>query len=193
MPQAAVAPIIMGVMSAASIGASALQAKSAQKAQKKATEQSQQFWQQNAFPAPAAVNAAATENRGALGQARLGSYQNLASNLASRGFGSGSGLMAERAGEIESGYLQALGKQGTQMTQFANTPMFGPPSSAYSTPVSGGVSAGLGKGSDLMDTALGFYMMKNLIGGGKTGQTGQTGAVDPYEGVAGMNPYGDMF
>ncbi len=178
MPQAAIAPIIMGVMSAASIGAGALQAKSAEKAQEKAQKKAQAFareqeetaqarWKENAFPASSAVNAAATENRGALGQARLSSYQNLASNLAARGFGSGSGLMAQGAADIEGGYLQALGRQGTQSTQFAQTPMFGPPTGyapVNTMPVSGGTAAGLGKASDLMDTALGFYMAKQLGG-----------------------------
>jgi hypothetical protein len=63
--------------------------------------------------------------------------------------------MAGGAQGIEKGYLQALGKQSTDMTKFANTPMFGMPSSAYPTPVSGGVEAGLGG----LDTALGYYMM----------------------------------
>ena len=123
-------------------------------------QQNQQVWQQNAYPRPAAVQAAASENRGQLGQARLGAYQNLASNLASRGWGSGSGLGVQGASNIERGYLQALGKQATDMTKFANTPMFGMPSQAYSSPVSGGTEQALSG----MDSALGYYMMSQMLG-----------------------------
>lgn len=136
-----------------------MQGNQAQKTAQQAQQGSLNTWQQNAYPQPAAVNAAATENRGALGQARLGAYQNLASNMAARGFGSGSGIMAGGGQGIEKGYLQALGKQQTDMTKLANTPMFGMPQSAYPTPVSGGVEQGLGS----MDTALGYYMMLQAL------------------------------
>lgn len=131
-----------------------------------AASQNQQIWQQNAYPRQAAVQAAAKENRGELGQARMSAYQNMASNLAARGWGSGSGLGRAGAANIEKGYLQALGKQATDMTKFANTPMFGMPSNAYVnpqyvTPVSGGTESALSG----MDTALGYYMMSRMLGG----------------------------
>jgi len=131
-----------------------------------AASQNQQIWQQNSYPQPAAVQAAAKENRGELGQARMSAYQNMASNLAQRGWGSGSGIGRAGAANIEKGYLQTLGKQATDMTKFANTPMFGMPSNAYVnpqyvTPVSGGTESALSG----MDTALGYYMMSRMLGG----------------------------
>lgn len=146
---------------AALVASNYLQGRQAQKTAQSTAGQNQQIWQQNAYPQPAAVKAAATENRGELGQARLSAYQNMASNLASRGWGSGSGLGRSGAANIERGYLQALGKQATDMTKFANTPMFGMPSQAYVSPVSGGTEQALGG----LDTALGYYMMSRMLGG----------------------------
>jgi len=139
-----------------------IQGNQAKKNMQQTSQANQQTWQQNAFPNSALVNAQSTQNRGEIGQARLGAYQNLASNLASRGWGSGSGLMAQGGRGIESGYLQSLGKNATEMTKLKNTPMFGMPSAAYQTPVSGGTEQALGG----LDTALGYYMIQNMLKGG---------------------------
>ena len=143
------------------IASNYMQGNQAQKTAQQAQQGSLNTWQQNAYPKPEVVNAAATKNRGQLGQARLGAYQNLASNMAARGFGSGSGIMAGGAQGIEKGYLQGLGKQATDMTKFANTPMFGMPQSAYPTPVAGGPQQALGG----LDTALGYYAMLQAMKG----------------------------
>ena len=139
--------------------------RAAEKSQKKTMAQ----WQANAYPNKAALDATAAENRGQLGQARSGAYRNLASQMAARGFGSGSGLMAEKAGDIERGYLGAMGKQASDLTKLANTPMFGPPSGAYSSPMSGALSSGIGQGGGLLDQYLGYYMINNMFGGGGGG------------------------
>jgi len=149
---------------AASTGLGAYQAHEAKKSAKEAQKESLQTWQQTAYPSSEAVKATATENRGQLAQGRLGAYQNLASSMAARGFGSGSGNILGGAQDIERSYLQSLGKMGTDLTKYATTPMWGPPSSAYSSPVTGSLEAGLGQGKSMMDTAMGYYMMKNLFG-----------------------------
>lgn len=172
MPQAAIPMIVMAAMTAASTMYQASEAKeSAHDAQKKneamarqTAEANRKAWEDMSKPNEAAVEASATQNRGALAQSRLGAYQSLANQMASRGFGSGSGIMAKGAGDIESSYLKALGNQQTELTKFANTPMFGAPSSAYQSnvfqqPVSGAVSSGLSG----LDTAMGYYMMNNLL------------------------------
>jgi len=154
---------------AASVGGSMLKGSMDRRAAEKSQKKAMQQWQATAYPNKAALEASAVQNRGQLGQARLGSYQNLASNMAARGFGSGSGLMAGEAGNIERGYLGAMGKQASDLTRFANTPMWGPPSGAYSSPMSGAMSAGIGQGGGLLDQYLGYYMINNMFGGGGGG------------------------
>ena len=156
---------------AASVGGSMLKGSMDRRAAEKSQKKAMQQWQSTAYPNKASVDAAAVQNRGQLGQARLGSYQNLASNMAARGFGSGSGLIAEGAGGIEKGWLQALGRSGTELNKFANTPMWGPPSGAYSSPMSGAMSAGIGQGGGLLDQYLGYYMINKMFPGGFGGGT----------------------
>ncbi len=174
--------IVPVATTAASVGASMIQANQAEASENRARREtnlaasqaqakSEALYRELSKPNEAAIAASATENRGALGQARAGAYKNLASELASKGFGSGSGLGVQGASNIESGYLQSLGKQQTELTKYANTPFFGPPSAVYPTgqnysPTTGAASAGLGVGSSMLDKALGYTMMKNLYGGG---------------------------
>jgi len=128
-----------------------IQGQQAQKTARQTAQANQQTWQQNAYPQQAYLDAQAAQNRGELAQARLGSYQNLASNLATRGWGPGSGLMRGGAQTIESNYLKGLGKQASDITKLGATPMFGMPSQAYQQPVAGGTQSAL----DSMDAALG--------------------------------------
>lgn len=148
-----------------SVGSSSLAADRQKKALEEARMANEAMYNQYSLPNQSALNAQATQNRGEAGQARLGAYQNLSSNLAARGFGSGSGLGVQAAGGIESNFLKSLGQQATELTKFGNTRQFAPPGSAYSTPVSGGLETALGKTSSLMDMALGYSMMNRLIGG----------------------------
>jgi hypothetical protein len=144
----------------------------AQQAQQRALQQ----YQAISKPAPEVVGAQAAQNRGALGQARLGAYQNLAGNLAKRGFYSNSGIGIEGASNIEKGYLQGLAQQHAETTKFANTPQFAPPGAAWPQgpqfSVPGGLEASLGSAGNMMNTALGMYMAnqalynKGIFGGG---------------------------
>jgi hypothetical protein len=171
------------------------QALAAQQAQK----QAQQQWQNMAYPSSAALNAQAAENRGQLGQARLGAYQNLASQLGARGFGSGSGLGTQGAANIEQGYLQSLGQMGTELTKYAATPMFGPPSSAYPNPAlmsgfipGGGASPGasaLGGAISPLSSAAGYLAMNQIINP-STSQTQQPGNSGFTPGGTPFNQYG---
>lgn len=133
-------------------------------------------WRRTAFPSKAAVNAQALQNRGQLGQARLGAYQDLSGQMAARGFGSGSGQGMLGASNIERGYLQNLANANTELTKFKNTPMFGPPSAIY--PSTGGAESGFGTAGSLLNKAAGFYMAKNLFGGIGTGGGGGYGSSD---------------
>jgi len=153
----------------------------AKEKEKKAAQRAQQgtldIWKQTAYPNQAAVNAAATENRGALGQTRMGAYQNLASNLAGRGFGSGSGMGLKGASNIENAYLQTIGKMNTDLTKFSNTPQWQPPGGAYPTAAS---SLGYGYGAltesnDLIEAALGYAAMMAMLGGFGGGGSGFSG------------------
>ena len=163
--------IIPVVLSIASASTSAVRASQAKVTAKHESQRQRAAWEQMSKPDPAALQAMATQSRGQLGQARLGSYQNLAANLAARGFGSGSGLAAQGAQDIERGYLQSLGQSATELTKFGLTPQFAPPGGAFG-PTGQVSTAGAiaGKGENLMDTALGWTMMKSLYGT-PTGQT----------------------
>ena len=194
MPQ--IIPIVIAVAGvAASMYQSSQQQASAEKAQKANILQQQQTqaaniatqqqiqpqaleqWKSLAYPSASYLSAQAQQNMGALGQAKLGSYQNLASTLAAKGFGAGSGLMAAGGAGIEKSYLQALGQQASELTKLGATPMFGPPSQAfatpiyqtpiYKTPVSGTIESGMGTASGMLEKALGYYqtqtMLENLI------------------------------
>jgi len=141
-----------------------------------AQEDARNFYNQTSFPAPAAVNAQATQNRGQLGQARLGSYQSLSKELASRGFGSGSGLGMKGAMDIESAYLKGLGQQQTELTKFANTRQFAPTPDAYGYSVPGGAENALGGASNMLNTALGMYMANKAL----TGTTTTNGIPNRY-------------
>ena len=176
-------PIILSAATTAYSGISAHQQKV--EAHKEAREQ-RAAWQAMSKPDPGALEAAATQNRGQLAQARLGSYQNLASNLAARGFGSGSGLAVGEAQNIERGYLQRIGQSATELTKFGLTPQFAPPGGAFGA--TGQIGAGgamAGTGANLLGSAYGWTMMKNLLGN----QTPTINLNYPYQNTT-TNPYG---
>jgi hypothetical protein len=103
--------------------------------------------------------------KGELGQARLSAHQNLASQLAARGFGPGSGYMAEQEGDIESNYLKSLGALHLGLTKFAQTPLTW--KWWQKQPELSGAQVFSGETQDLLEQALGFYMMSNVLKGGK--------------------------
>jgi hypothetical protein len=127
----------------------------------------QKFYQQTSLPNSAAVNAQAVQNRGALGQAKLGAYGSLSKNLAARGFGSGSGLGIKGATDIESTYVKGIGESQTELTKFANTRQFPPGSDAYGYSVPGGTENALGAGGGMLNTALGMYMANKMLNPGQ--------------------------
>lgn len=141
------------------MGSGYIQGQQAKKTAQQAASQNQQTWQQNAYPNAAAVNAQATENRGELGQARSSATKDYFNQLAGRGWGSGSGVGAAGVSTINKGYLQSLGQNATAMTKLKNTPMFGMPSQAYVSPVSGGTEQAL----QGLDYALGQLQAQNLL------------------------------
>ena len=158
-----VLPIAMGV---GSMGMGMLQGQQQQKAAEKSQKKAMATWQQTAYPSPTAVGAEESNLMAKAAQQRLGATKNIASELAGRGFGSGSGLMAERVMGINQDYLGRISDISTQMAKLRTAgPFWGPPSAAYGIPTSGALEAGMGKGSSMLDTAMGFYMMKNLFGG----------------------------
>jgi len=181
-----IVPLVAAVGTTAYSGISSHQQKvEAHKEAREERARSAAQWEELSKPNPAALEAAATQNRGQLAQARLGSYQNLASNLASRGFGAGSGIGYGAAQNIEQGYLQGLGQSSTELTKFGLTPQFAPPSGVYAspgvTPTAGGAMAGTG--ANLLGSAYGWTMMKNLFGN----QTPTINLNYPYTTT---NPYG---
>lgn len=144
-----------------SAGQGYLSGKRADKAQKR----SEKLYNQMSLPNEQALNAQAIQNRGQLAQDRLSAYKNAANSLAARGFGSGSGLGLKAAGDIESGYLQALGKQATELTKFSKTRQFAPNQDVYGYSVPGAFENALGSGNSMLNTTLGMYMAKKMLDG----------------------------
>ena len=133
----------------------------------RAQREGQDFYNQTSLPNTAAVNAQAVQNRGQLGQARLGAYGSLSKNLAARGFGSGSGLGIKGATDIESAYVRGVGESQTELTKFANTRQFAPGQDAYGYSVPGGTESALGTGGGMINTALGMYMANKMLNPGQ--------------------------
>ena len=179
MGAAVAVPVFMGLLSMAFQDR---QAGQQERRADKAREKSQKFYEQTSKPDPAAVEAQATQNRGEAGQRRLGSYQNLSKNLASRGFGSGSGLGYKGAADIESAYAKTSGESETELTKFANTRQFAPGQDAYGTSVPGGSEAMFGQGSNMLNSALGMYMANKMLNPGTpTAATPAMPSYNPYQ------------
>ena len=155
---------------AASTGASMYQAKQAEKRAEESAARDRAAWESMSKPSMAALEATAKGQRGQLGQARSGAYRNMAQNLASRGWGSGSGVGASGAAQIEGSYMRSLAQMANDMVKQANTPMFGPPGSAYQQSVPGMGEAGAAKASGMLDTYLGFMMMQKMLQNQQQGQ-----------------------
>lgn len=172
--------ILMAASMATSVGTAAYQSSQEKSAASKARRRQRgmtllehDIWKKTAYPTLAEKQSAAGE----LGRARLGSYQNLATNLAARGFGPGSGLAGEMAGRIESGYGKAYSDMLAQMSR----PKWPAPS------ITGGPyymgagpgAAGAGAASDWLNQAAGYYWMSKMLQGGGGGS-------NPYMGMWGM-------
>jgi len=163
----AILPILL-IASAASTMGSAIYSGSQQKSgaakarrqQRGLTAFEHQRWKETAYPTQAEKESAA----GKLGQARLASYQNLASQLATRGFGPGSTMGAGMARGIESDYGRAYANMLAQMSR----PKWPPPG------ITGGPyymgagpgAAGAAAGSDWLGQAAGYYWMNQMLQGG---------------------------
>jgi hypothetical protein len=182
---APVLPFLPAIIGVGSAGASYLQGEKQSKRADKAQDQAQQFYAQTSLPQPAAVEAQQTQNRGQLGQDRLGAYQSLSKNLASRGFGSGSGLGIKGATDIESSYVKSLGQSATDLTKFSNTRQFAPGPDAYGYSVPGGGEQMLGSGGNMLNSALGMYMASKAFGGGFNWGGGQQGGGQLPTGIPG--------
>jgi len=158
-------PIILGVSSALSVGSSVYSGERQKSASTKARRQQRGLysqWQQTAFPSVEEQQTAA----GKLGQARLGSYQNLASTMASRGFGPGSGYAYKLASDLERGYGQSYADMLARMQQ----PKYPPPGGMGYAPQATGDWTQAATGS--INQALGYYYMSQMLQGMQPGMTG---------------------
>ena len=150
------------------------QSQRAREAQKK----SEALYRETSQPESAAIDAQSAQNRGKLGQARAGAYQNLSKQLAARGFGSGSGLGIKGATDIESNYIKGIGESNTELTKFANTRQFAPGADTYGYSVPGGKENMFGS---MGNTMMGMYAMNRMLT--KPEDPGTTPGLPPY------NPY----
>ncbi len=84
-------------------------------------------WQQNAFPNQASVNAATSSATAGINQQSMLARQRLFEQMAARGMGSSSGVMAGAAAEEERARRKRLAELAANMIQFQNTPRYAPP------------------------------------------------------------------
>ena len=84
-------------------------------------------WAKNSLPTTEALGAQAAQNRAQAGQQALGAQQSLYSNLAARGFGPSSGAMERGLTGIEKAKASSMSSMATDLTKFANTRQFAPP------------------------------------------------------------------
>jgi hypothetical protein len=163
-------PWISLALTAVSSAANWYQTKSSGRKARHAQEAAMARWKDVAYPEKKAVAATERQQLDKLAQARSLSYQNLATNLAARGFGSGSGLGVGDAKDIESGYAKALGQSATELTKFKHTPLFQPPSQAYPSYTAGENPYGS------LQSAAGYYSMMNMLNNGGTTDITSTGS-----------------
>jgi hypothetical protein len=130
-------------------------------------------YQENAYPTDAEIESERAAGLKTLGSDRVKRLDQLARTSALRGLGSGSGLVAEGAGEVEGSYLEGLGSLSSSLSKLANTPKAG-----FTFPYMSGVNANSGIGgansgysssymqggsnaSNPLGTALGYMMGKS--------------------------------
>ena len=132
-----------------------------------AENRARQTWEETAFPSADVVSGMKEQGAVNLAETRSGSYESMASNLAARGIGPGSGIMQGESAELEKGYMQAMGSLTSELDKFGASPMFQMPSGGY-----GGYSPYIApnyypsQGSAL-DTAFGMWMAQQMMGGKK--------------------------
>ena len=125
-------------------------------------------WYKTAFPQPGAIKSTKKAFRNQLAQGKTGAYGNMFNQMATRGFGSGSGLTQLGAQGIERDYLRNLGQGILNINKWGKTPMWGPQGTTLSTNPQMYPSAWsniLGGMGDLMETAMGFFGMQQMLGG----------------------------
>lgn len=136
---------------AALMGLSALaNSYAASEAQKNADEiyaKQMQGWNQNAFPNAARVDAQTASAMSGINQQSMLARQKLMDQMAARGMGANSGVLAGAAAEEDRARRQRMAALANQLIQFKNTPMYAPPQ------YQGSASAGQTLGSNIGSAA----------------------------------------
>lgn len=142
--------------------------------QQEIMKQAQDWYEKVSLPDPAAVEAARRTGMNTLGQGRSNAYTSMFNQLATRGFGSGSGIGYGQAQGIEGDYLKSLGTLEDQITRFGLTRQFAPGGQTYGfTPPGpqqvsqvsqpGGWESSLGTMSNILGNMSGMYAANNLL------------------------------
>jgi hypothetical protein len=181
-----VVPIVIGLGTAAvSAGGAAYGASERKSAASKARRRQRAMWAATAYASPQEREAA----MGKLGQARLASYQSLASELAGRGMGAGSGVGAKRMEGIERGYGKAYSHM---LTEFAKPRYpYRPGTEQWGGIGPGGAAAGAG--ADILEQAMGMLMASKMMKGGQQRQQSPYANLynDPAQGGSFKNWFGN--
>jgi len=121
-------------------------------------------WLKYAFPSQAEITQSRNEGMAKLGTSRNQAYENLATTGSRRGFGTGSGMLAKGAGEIEKGYHTSQGDLENALTKLQYKPRFGFPFSSTAGQGAGAL-ASTGSWDNPLGMALGMMMYQNMLGG----------------------------
>lgn len=153
----------------------------AQQAAQKAAYQEQQNKNEALYKQYAYANKDATDARrnqliADAANSRETAMDQLARSMSTRGWGPGSGAVANAAGQVSNQYLKDIGKAYNEVTEFANKPFFQYPftTSNYFTPMNYSSGNGISQGSSSY---------------GSGGSSGMSSVTSPLSSLIGMSLY----
>lgn len=167
MASAIVAALPYVLSAVVGVGSAVYSGERAKSAQTKSRRRQRAMWQATAYASPEERQSA----MGKLGQARLASYQSLASELAGRGMGPESGAGGKRMAQIEAGYGKGYAHL---LSEFAKPRYPYRPGTSQWSELGGGV-AGSTAGAEILEQAMGMLMANKMMKGG--------GTTSPYAGM----------
>jgi hypothetical protein len=124
-------------------------------------------WLKYAFPSPQEITSERNMAYAKAGEGKNKAYENLASQSAKRGLGSGSGVIAKGGAEIEKGYQTRMGEAENALTKLQYTPRFGFPFANTS-----GAGAAAIASSGKWDNPLGLVLGQMLYKQQRNGEFG---------------------
>ncbi len=113
-------------------------------------------WNQTAFPKSSVVDAQTASALSGINQQSMLARQRLFEQMAARGMGGNSGVLAGASAEEDRARRQRLAMLANNMIQFKNTPMFAPPTYPYTASAGEKLADTVGSSAGLL-AGMGLY------------------------------------